>query len=473
MMKILMVTFNSKEIVCLALHNIFKNIKMSKNELIICDNSVEFQTSDMLKELGRKGYITYLDGVQDRSKRGSVNHRNGLLKCLEQCNDNEKVLILDCDAFPVSDIKPMMKRLKGNEKLIGAVHPRGYVHPSILAGSAGKIRNILLRENEMLAKGEKAHIDVFESYRIDENLIELKESIVSERVEELCMRNKVIGMMRSYNLGSTEFYHMWYYTRTNGYRIAVDGIDKDDLAIIRREYKNMFVMDISVIIPTYGINNNNFDALDKVVESLKYQKSQYRYDIWIALYNQDDLDISIDRDNFKGCNVHKIYDMKKWSRSLAFNTAFIALPYADKYVFHDRDILAPDGFIEEIGNSPYRYTINYRNIVHDESVMTDSVGGSNMITWDYMMISGGMCSRMEGWGGEDREFDYRVSMILDSFRSGRRLPMSLTHLSHAGDRKKPLRNQQTMEENMRMGKTDLFERCNYLMQDYRDYWATL
>lgn len=470
--KVLMVAFNSREAVCLSLHNIFKNVNFLKNEIIVCDNSTEFQTTDILRELGKKGYITYLDGVQNKEKRGSVNHRNGLLKCLERCKDDDRVLILDCDAFPVSDIGSMMLKVDGRERLVGAIHPRGYVHPSVLAGCAGKIRGILMRENEMIASGEKEHIDVFESYVIDENLTELKENIVCDEVEWICQKYKIPGMMHSYSCGTSEFYHLWYFSRSNGYKTPVDGISREDLAIIRKKYKESFVMDVSVIIPTYGIDDKNFDALDMVVRTMKEQETSYRYDIWIALYDQGDLAISIERDNFRGCNVHKIFDMEKWSRAVAFNRAFISLPYAAKYVFHDRDILVPSNFVQSVGDCPYGYSINYATMLHDNDVvLRDSVGGSNSITWDCMVMSGGMCNRMDGWGGEDREFDYRVSMSMNGFRTGKRLPLAMTHQFHGSERTKPPKNQLIMTENMRMSKDTLKTRCNYLLQDYRNYWG--
>lgn len=471
-MKVIMVTHNNCEMLALALHNIFQNIDVSKNRLIVCDNSTEFQATEMLKELGSRGYLQYLPGVQDRNKRGSVNHRNGLLKCLAQCKEDDRVLILDCDAFPVTSPLSMMNRLKGKKKIIGSIHPRGYVHPSILAGYVRHIEEILEAERAAIELNGK-HIDVFESCPVDKNVIKMKE--VAPQGEELwnIQNAKMEKAMCRYTCGSGEFYHMWYFTRTNGYHNVVDDIDKVGLAKVRAMFNEKFLNDVTVIIPTYGVNDKNLTALKSVIDSFNRQavSDWVKYCIVIATYNLEDHQKVCDYEfNCNELLKIRFMDMAEWSRGAAFNRAVIALPYAKRYVFHDRDIIVPTCFLNNVANCPYPYAVNYRSINCGGTIELNSVGGSNTITWAYLLASGGMCSSMRGWGAEDREFDDRVSRTRDRMKTGRRLDMSLLHISHDENPNRPEENQRIKARNAGESREEL-ARHNYMFKDYQMYWG--
>lgn len=469
-MRIVMTAFNNLEILQLSLHMLFKFTDMTRHSLVVVDNSTEAETSAFLEEMSKKGYFILLDGDNSRD-RGSLNHRAAIAAAITNygTDRNEKWVLLDCDAFPCEfgweDV--LVGMLSKKNRVAGVVHPiKNYIHPSICIATFDELEKILYNENEQLKSGK--FLDVLESTRIKKGRSGLE---VVDSMQETGLGPP--NLFTRYGVkGKVYFIHAWYYTRTNGYRQTVDGIEESVLKAARQKLIEAGLVDFyKVCIPTFG--PTDVKALEEVVESFLVQDCGNNYSIDVFFCDKraaDDCASIIEKYQDDGrVFFHATLGMKRWSRAWAFNIAFIE-EYAPYYIFHDRDIVVERDFVRMISRVKDLTLVNYDRVMTNGKVLKDSVGGSVTVPWKHMVLSGGFCSDMFGWGGEDREFMHRARLLCGKSGEAIRIPQAVRHIDHEGNLDQPKVNQVIKEKHAKQG-VDLLRKCNYLKQDYLRYWS--
>lgn len=229
-----------------------------------------------------------------------------------------------------------------------------------------------------------------------------------------------------------------------------------------------------VLMPCMGlVSEEHLLNIKKVWESFLWQITGEFFLVAVCFdgdsYNQMMSMINIkERSN---CYIRRIQGLEKWSRAKAFNLAVMNI-YGDRYVFHDRDLVVPSNFIESVNNCNKRYFINYTDVKYGKKNIV-AQGGSNTIDWDFFYMSGGMCSDMDGWGCEDKEFDNRMSKLFFGEMKSHRLPLSLTHMDHECVRKANDINYEIRDKHETLSAAELQIKCNYLYGMYKKMWGVI
>ncbi len=466
-LNIISVLFCDMQLVELWIHELLRYTDIREHNIVLCNLNNDPEVISFLGDLQRRNFIDkVITSTNNENVRGSKNHRNGLLECLKYAK-YEKTVIFDCDAFPCSYgweeflVSLLEKCVPG--RITGIKHPfKNYIHPSIAIGYTDVIRETFINEVKIIRETGR-HIDTLESYKYKENypVLESKISIVPTPKEHM-------DILQYYgsSLGSHKYWflHIWYYTRTKGFTCSADGLRDSLIEQSKKMMYETFLKPI-VFIPLYLSNTSGDEYLDSIkrtIESLK--ESDEKIKIRVNVYSNFPLELN------KIGFASRYAIMDTWSRAKAFNDAIID-SFAGKYIFHDADLLVPKNFVSLIEETNCEYFINYEKVYKDAKIEVSSVGGSNTISYNWAMRSGGMCIDMNGWGAEDREFDDRIGRLLQGGHKTVRLPIDLIHIDH----KKRLgnRNNQSIKVAHTRWSDEKLRKLNYFYRSYKKYWEKL
>jgi hypothetical protein len=464
-MNIVTVAKDNSEIVEVFIHHLYRSTDMRKHTLSVCDNSTDPKHIEKIRKLQLSGWITLLTNTSNAYGQGSRNHRLGLMSAMriaQRCSSTNNVAIFDIDAFPLTyGWDAVVEEVLETQDMFGFRHnTKKYMHPSILFGKYRTILEILSDEHHGIDNGKYTDIDCFETSKHMKFAEEI--SYGQAHVES---KTYQIGVQ--YHYRHIAFFHSWYYTRTNGLTKPCDDLEQYDLTMAKEYFEHDYNNDLCVIIPCYGKTDG--DTLEQVTNGFNNQ-SYKDFDVNLCAYDHESFD---EVRKIKHCMVNMVGELDNWSRAKAFNRAVAMLPKYKYYIFHDRDIMIPKNFIEDIHNrlvpDKQFYMVNYAHIMKDGHAESKSVGGSCTISWDAMYFANGMCSDMDHWGAEDRDFDNRLKVLL-GVENSEKLQHTLIHINHKPYPIRPEINQKLKLANASYDSYDVLIKNRYLHNDYEWYW---